>query len=318
MDGGRRLAGALRERIMPRLNESARTASDELPNSGKSLLTFGRVGFRIGQSRIKVHPGMGTFAALGFIGMAGVAGWFIGGHHEGMRQGHGAVRDIAARSLGFPIRVVDVTGVKELAKDEILAASGMGPTGSLLFLNVNQVRTNVKALPLVAEATVRKLYPDRVNIQIVEREPFALWQQDGTVHVVSNDGTIIDSLRDQRYLKLPHVVGANAHKHVKDYVALLDQVPEFRSEIRAGVLVSERRWNLKLNNGVEVKLPEVAAADALRQLIKLHKSDRVLSKDIISVDLRVEGRAAFRLTEESASARIEDFAKRLPKIRGRA
>jgi cell division protein FtsQ len=303
---------------MPRLNESVRPASDELPNSGKSLLTFGRAGFRMGNSRFTVRRGMGTLAALGFMSIAGMAGWFIGGHHEDMRQGHGAVRDIAARALGFPIAMVDVTGVKELSKDEILTASGMGPSGSLLFLNVAQVRTNVKALPLVSEATVRKLYPDRVNIHIVEREPYALWQQDGTVHVISVDGTIIDGLRDKRYLRLPHVVGANAHKYAKDYVALLEQVPEFRSEIRAGVLVSERRWNLKLNNGVEVKLPEKEPADALRQLIKLNKEARVLSKDIISIDLRVDGRAAFRLTEESAAARIEDFAKRLPKIRGRA
>jgi cell division protein FtsQ len=303
---------------MPQLNEPARPASSELPNSGKSMLTFGRAGFRVGHSRITIRRGMGTAAAFGFIGFAGLAGWFIGGHHEDMRQGHGAVRDIAARALGFPIRTVDVSGVKELTKDEVLTASGMGPSGSLLFLNVDQVRKNVKSLPLVAEATVRKLYPDRVNIQVVEREPFALWQKDGVVHVISVDGTIIDELRDKRYLKLPHVVGENAYKYVRDYVALLDQLPEFSSEIRAGVLVSERRWNLKLNNGVEVKLPEKQPVEALRQLFKLNKEARVLSKDIISVDLRVDGRAAFRLTEEAAAARIDDFAKRLPKIRGRA
>jgi cell division protein FtsQ len=318
MDGGRRLTGALRERFSPRLNEAVQTSPEELLNSRRSLLTFGRGGFRVGHRLITIRSGVGAAAAFAFMGLAGLSGWFIGGHHEDMRQGHGAVRDIAARALGFPIRIVDVSGVKELGKDEILAASGMGPSGSLLFLNVAQVRTNVKALPLVAEATVRKLYPDRVNIQIVEREPFALWQQDGTVNVVSADGTIIDGLSDKRYLKLPHVVGPGAYKQVREFVAMLDQVPEFRSEIRAGILVSERRWNLKLNNGVEVKLPEKDPVDALRQLIRLNKEARVLSKDIISVDLRNTGRAGFRLTEEAAAARIDDFAKRLPKIRGRA
>jgi cell division protein FtsQ len=135
---------------------------------------------------------------------------------------------------------------------------------------------------------------------------------------VSVDGTVIDGLRDTRYLKLPHVVGPGARLRVKEYVEILENVPEFRSQIRAGVLVSERRWNLKLNNGVEVKLPEAAPADALRQLVKLDKESQVLAKDIIAVDLRIPGRVAFRLSEEAATARIDDFAKRLPKIKGRA
>jgi cell division protein FtsQ len=318
MDGGRRLPGSLGKWFQPRQNDAARATPDDILDSRRPRVTFGRGGLRIGTTLIPLRRGIGSLSTIAFIGLVGITGWFVGGHHEAMRQGHGAVRDIVARTAGFPIRSVDVTGVKELYKDEILKASGMVPSGSLLFLDVAQVRANVKALPLVAEATVRKLYPDRVNITIVEREPFALWQQDGTISVVSVDGTVIDGLRDTRYLKLPHVVGPGARLRVKEYVEILENVPEFRAQIRAGVLVSERRWNLKLNNGVEVKLPEAAPADALRQLVKLDKESQVLAKDIIAVDLRIPGRVAFRLSEEAATARIEDFAKRLPKIKGRA
>ncbi len=318
MDGGRRLAGSLRERFAPHLDDAAQAPSDDRLNARRPMLAFGRGGFRVGSRVITVRRGAGSLATLAFIGLVGTAGWFLGGHHETMRQGHGAVRDIAARSFGFPIRIVDVSGVTELGKDEILAASGMAPSGSLLFLDVAQVRANLKMLPLVAEATVRKLYPDRVSIQIVEREPFALWQHDGAVNVVSADGTVIDGMREKRYLKLPHVVGHGAQRRVKEYAALLDQVPEFRSEIRAGILVSERRWNLKLNNGIDIKLPESQPIAALKNLIRLDREAKVLSRDIIAVDLRIEGRVGFRLTEEAAAARIADFAKRLPKIRGRA
>ncbi len=318
MDGGRRLPGSLREWLSPRLNDAAQPSLDDGLSSRRALLAFGRSGFRLGSTHVPVRRGTGTIATLAFLSLMGGAGWFAGGHQHALRQHHGSVVDIAARTFGFPIRSVDVTGVKELTKEEILTASGMTPSGSLLFLDLTAVRAGVKALPLVAEATVRKLYPDRVDIRIIEREPFALWQQDGVINVVSADGTVIDSLRDRRYLKLPHVVGPGARLRVKEYAEILDGVPELRGQIRAGTLISERRWTIKMVNGIDVKLPEDRPMEALRELQRLNREAQVLSKDIIAVDMRIPGRVAFRLSEESAAARRDYFEKTLPKVKGRA
>jgi cell division protein FtsQ len=318
MDGGRRLPGSLREWLAPRLDAPAHSPAEDRLSCRKAFIGFRRGGFRIGSASLSVRRGVGSAAALSFIGLTGVSGWVIGGHQEAMRRVHGGLPDIVARAAGFPIRSVDVSGVKELGKDEIVAASGMTPAGSLLFLDVGAVRASLKTLPLVAEATVRKLYPDRIEIKIVEREPFALWQQEGVVSVVSADGTVIDTLSDRRYLKLPHVVGPGARLRVREYAAILDGVPELRSQIRAGVLVSERRWTLKMANGVDIKLPEENAVEALRQLERLDREAQVLAKDIIAVDLRIPGRIAFRLSEEAAAARRDYFDKTLPKVKGRA
>jgi cell division protein FtsQ len=318
MDGAGRIAGSLSARFTGWLGQAPRANAVEDAASQRGLLAFGRNGFRIGRRLVPVPRGAGIAAALAFLGLVGFAGWRMGGHHEAMQQAHGGVRDIAARFAGFPVRVVDISGVKELTKDEVLAASGLAPSQSLIFADLTDVRRRLKALPLVAEATVRKLYPDRIVIQIQEREPFALWQQDGQVQVVAVDGTVIDTLSDKRYLKLPHVVGPNARLRVKEYQDILAGVPEIRDIVRAGVLVSERRWNLKLQNGIDVKLPEEGQIEALKRLMKLDREQKVLSKDILSVDLRAPGRVAFRLTEEAAQVRRDHFEKTLPKVKGRA
>jgi cell division protein FtsQ len=318
MDGGRRLPGSLREWLRPRLDDAAQHSSDDGLSGRRSLLAFGRSGFRLGSVHVPARPGIGVLATLGFLVIMGGAGWFAGGHQAALRNAHGSVADIAARAFGFPIRSVDVTGVKELTKEEVLAASGMAPSGSLLFLDLADVRAKVKALPLVAEATVRKLYPDRVDIRIVEREPYALWQQDGVISVVSVDGTVIDSLRDKRYLRLPHVVGPGARLRVKEYAEILDGVPELRGQIRAGTLISERRWTIKMTNGIDIKLPEEKPLAALREFERLNREAQILSKDIIAVDMRIPGRVAVRLTEDSAAQRREHFEKTLPKVKGRA
>jgi cell division protein FtsQ len=293
-------------------------AGEDAAPAGRGLLAFGRAGFRIGRRHVPAPRGVGIAASLIFLAAAGLAGWHLGGHHEDMKRSQGGIRDIAARVAGFPVRVVDIAGVKELTKEEVLAASGISPSNSLLFADLADVRQRIRKLPLVAEVTVRKLYPDRLNIRITEREPFALWQKDGTVQVVSVDGTVIDGLTDQRYLRLPHVVGPGAQMRVREYQDILEGVPEFRAQVRAGVLVSERRWTLKLMNGVDVKLPEKGQIDALKALARLDREQQVLSKDILAVDLRAPGRIAFRLSEEAAQVRRDHFEKTLPKIKGRA
>jgi len=95
--------------------------------------------------------------------------------------------------------------------------------------------------------------------------PYAIWQLDGEVKVVAADGTAIEPFNDARFLRLPHVVGKEANLRVKEYATLLEAVPELGAKVRAGTLVAGRRWDLKLMNGVDLKLPEEGAEEALRR-----------------------------------------------------
>src|SRR5260370_24958277 len=85
-------------------------------------------------------------------------------------------RDAGANSLGFRIAAVSFSGEKHVSRAEILAAAGVTGRTSLLFLDVEAARARLKTMPWIAEATVRKLLPDRLQIRVREREPFALWQ----------------------------------------------------------------------------------------------------------------------------------------------
>jgi cell division protein FtsQ len=256
--------------------------------------------------------GLGSIAALSLFVAVGATGFVMGGHLDRLRAEQGSVADMLARAAGFGINEIVITGNKELSRAEVVALSGLSGRDSVAFLDVGAVRDTLKREALIADADVRKLLPDKLAINITERQPFALWQLDGAVKVIAVDGTVIDDLRDERFTRLPFVVGPGANLRVQEYAALLEAVPDIRAQVRAGMLIAERRWTLKLKNGVDVKLPEENTADALRKLAFLNKTDRVLSKDIILVDLRVPGRVAFRLTEEAAAARNAAFDKKYP------
>ncbi len=248
-------------------------------------------------------PGTGACFSLALIAAAGAYGVVKGGHYAAFVAAAGEPADILAKALGFSIKAVTIAGERELKEQDILAIAGIGPRNSLLFLDVAKIRERLKQLPLVKEAAVTKLYPDRLLIEIEERQPFALWQCDGQVQIVAADGVPLAAMRDQRFIHLPLVVGAGANEKLGQYLALLETAGDLRERIVAGVLNAGRRWTLKTENGIDVLLPEMAPEAALARLVDLQRTSHVLDKDILSLDLRQSGQVVARLAEEAAAER---------------
>ncbi|WP_374730362.1 cell division protein FtsQ/DivIB [Salinarimonas sp.] len=258
----------------------------------------------------------GTLLLTAFFAGVTLSGLSAGGRLDAFFAEHGAPRDVAARMLGFGVDAVTISGIARLRESEVLDAAGIDPTVSLPFLDAEVAREGLEALPLVRSASVRKLFPDQVTIGLVEREPYALWQVDGQVYVISADGEVIDLFsEDPRYAALPHVVGEGANGRLEDYFAIVDAAGPLRARIRAGTLVAERRWTLKLDTGLDVRLPERDPMAALERLVALEAAHGLLEKDIIAVDLRLPDRVVVRLTEDAAQARAEEMKDR--PLRGR-
>ena len=167
-----------------------------------------------------------------------------------------------------------------------------------------------RSLPIVKEASVRKVYPSQLFISIEEREPFALWQLNGEIFAIAADGRVMEGLDEEGLASLPLVVGEGAAERVREYVALVAQAPELAHQVRAGIYVGQRRWTLKMTNGVEVLLPEREPEKAVVRLAQLVSEARVLEKDIITLDLRQPGRVVVRLTENAVALRDEMLKER--------
>lgn len=253
-------------------------------------------------------PGATAAFSLALFSAVGIYGAIAGGHYAAFVAQHGAPSDLLAKGLGFSIKAVTISGTHELKEQDILSISGIGPRNSLLFLDAAKIRANLKILPLVKEASVTKLYPDRLLIEIEERRPFALWQDDGELRIVAEDGVVLGLIQDRRFIHLPFVTGDGANEKIGEYMALLDAAGDLRERIVAGVRVAARRWTLKFTNGIDVLLPEKDAAAAVTRLADLQRADHILDKDVLSLDLRQPGRLVARLSEEAAAARSAALA----------
>lgn len=259
--------------------------------------------------------GIGTAGTVAVILASLAYGAVKGDHIPTVVEAFKDVRDAAANAAGFRIVSVALAGQHHISREDVLAAAGVTDTTSLLFLDVEQTRERLKSNPWIADATVLKLYPGELQIGIREREAFALWQKDGRVSVIADDGTVLEPYVAPRLIELPLVVGRGAETRAKEFLALLDRYPDLRASVRATVLVGERRWNLRLKNGIDVRLPETDIAPALERLVALDKEKTLTTRDIVAIDLRLPDRVTVRLSEAAAQARI-DAAKDKAKKKG--
>jgi cell division protein FtsQ len=259
--------------------------------------------------------GVGS-AATAVVILASLAyGVVKGDHVAGALAALREARDAGANVVGFRIASIVLAGNHQVTREEILATAGITGTTSLLFLDVEQTRERLEANPWIANATVLKLYPGELQIGIKEREAFALWQKDGLVSVIADDGTVLEPYVAPRLIRLPLVVGRGAETRAKEFLALLARHPAMRDFVRASVLVGERRWNLRLKNGIDVRLPESGVAAALERLVALDREKNLITRDILAIDLRLPDRVTVRLSDAAAQARI-DAAKDKAKKKG--
>jgi cell division protein FtsQ len=267
-------------------------------------------------ARLPLPHGFGVAATILIIVSALAYGAVRGQHVPAVIGWLKDARDVAANSLGFRIDAISLTGEKEVSREEVLTTAGVTGHASLLFLDADAARVRLMANPWIADAAVLKLYPDRLQISITERRAFALWQKDGHVNVIAADGTVLEPYVEDRYLGLPLVVGDGAEHQAKDFFTFLDRYPDIRNLLRASVMVAGRRWNLRLTNGIDVKLPESNVGSALDRLVALDRAKKLLSRDITTIDLRLPDRVTVRLSDAAAAARDELLKANTKKKKG--
>ncbi|MBB6259824.1 cell division protein FtsQ [Paenochrobactrum gallinarii] len=251
---------------------------------------------RLFQGRIHIPRFAGTIGLAGFFAATGAYGMVAGGHSEDVIK-------VTTSTLGFAIERVEVVGNAETSDIDVLGQLNLDGSTSLIGLNVERAREEISQLPWVESAEVRKIYPGTVLVSLQERKAHAIWQSDDALSLIDADGKEIVPYRSGRYAQLPLVVGEGAETRVKNFITDVSAYPALASKVRAYVRVADRRWDLLLENGVRVLLPEFEPQKALAQIEQLDRDQHLLSRDIVSVDMRLNDRVTVLLTETGQVAR---------------
>jgi cell division protein FtsQ len=211
------------------------------------------------------------------------------------------LRDSAA--LGFALKVVAVEGRHWTKPAEIMKALAARPAMPIFAVDLAAAQTRLEALPWVRSAVIERRLPDTIFIRLSERRPLALWQHDAKMVLIDRRGTVIAVKSLHRFAKLPLVVGADARRHAAPLIAMLAQEPALAARVTAAIWVGGRRWNLRLDNAIDVLLPETGTASAWSELARIERSGKVLERDIAAIDLRLPGQLVVRINAPPAKSR---------------
>lgn len=314
MDGRGRLAQSVK-----RPSRAGRVRADHVVKeiflsavraAARAALRHGPRAYAAVERHVRAAPqAFGRLATAGLFFASVGYGIVKGDHLPTIGTALKEARDGAANAVGFRIEYLAIAGRKQLTEDDVLAAAGLTRRSSLLFLDVAAARRNLEAAPWIAHASVRKLYPGSLEIAIEERAPFAIWQQSGKLSIIAADGTVLGPLGVRPAAGLPLVVGPGAAQRAREFLAIVDEYPQLKDQVRASILVAERRWNLKLKSGLDIRLPESEMRRALDALVALDRERNILSRDIAAIDLRLPQRITVRLSDEAAQAREQQLQK---------
>ncbi len=246
-------------------------------------------------------------AAAIVLGTAAAAGWYaerMGMITEALAPVEARVATLAiARRL--TVQSVEVEGRHRADRQAILDALGARRGTPILSVDLDAAKTRLEALPWVRSASVERQLPDGIYIRLVEREPLAVWQHHGQFDLIDQDGAVSPNTGVADFPALPQLVGDGAPSAVSDLVDLLASEPDLARHVTACVRVGGRRWNVDLDNRIEVALPEESPKTAWHLLAALDRSDRLLERDITAVDMRLGDRLVLRLSPNAAKTTIK-------------
>jgi cell division protein FtsQ len=233
---------------------------------------------------IAIRRPMLTFAA-GLIAAAFLTALIVGGH-----VGRGFARlnttfSALIDDAGFGISEVHLAGNRRVPPESILAALGFGPGQSIFDADIRAARVRLEKLDWVASAEVQRRYPDDISVRIVEKLPFALWQSPAGFFVVERNGNVITAKATEEFRRLPLLLGTGGAT-AADIVDAVAQHRVLAAHVKAYQRVSQRRWNLILDDGVLVKLPETGWQKELDALDHLIVDKGILERDVSEIDLR--------------------------------
>jgi cell division protein FtsQ len=213
----------------------------------------------------------------------------------------------AIGQAGFRVSGYQIVGLRHMSRapidrvvtDELhraaeLAGNDKAPQA---LVDVSAIRQRLLGFGWVKDARVSRRLPDTLVIDIVERSPAALWQNQGQLALVDSDGVVLDRVPVDKMPDLPLLIGTGANGQARTLDRIMASVPTLKPQLASATWVGGRRWDLSFQSGETVALPEgeKQATDVLVKFARLDKSSGLLGRGILRFDLRKPGQMTVRL-----------------------
>lgn len=236
---------------------------------------------------------------LGFLFLVFIALW-LGGHLSTVRQEVSDYKRDRLMAMGFTVERIDVMGEGRLDEADVRAAVGIYEGDYFFATDLKRAQERTESLPWVDRAVVRRLWPNRIVVQLVETTPYALNQEEGQIFLIGRDGARIATLSDQTS-RLPDglklFTGPDAAQHASEISGQLEPVQSLWAMTESLTRQPSGRWDAHLKTGAILRLPLGGERKAAFQFWHLHEKSGLAHTHSI-IDMRLPDRLTLTSRED--------------------
>ena len=187
---------------------------------------------------------------------------------------------------GFVLKNIILQGQKNSNIRNVVDSLSNNPKDSIFSLDIKELKKSLTENTWIKSAIVERRLPDTLYIALFEREPIAIWQYNGKLFLIDNFGEPIFEDNLAKFSNLLLVVGEDANLYASGLINDLRKEYHLAQRISSAVRYGGRRWNLIMDENIEVKMPEDDFPKAYNFLKKMHKAGKLFNNKIRVLDLR--------------------------------
>ena len=197
---------------------------------------------------------------------------------------------------GFGLNEISLSGHRFTPDSDIFDAIDLASTPTMLSFDSRAARARIESLPWVERASIERVFPDRIEVHVTERAPFAVWLAGTRSFLIDKTGRVLSAVAGTTAPSLPRFSGEGAAAEAASLYAALSEHPALLARLQVAERVSERRWRLKLVGGAVIELPADGLGGVLPGALRL--VDAAAAHGASEIDLRVSGRVLVRPAAE--------------------
>lgn len=204
---------------------------------------------------------------------------------------------------GFTVRRIEPKGLNRLPAMEVYAVAQSQLGRAMPLVELEETRARLLQFGWVMDARVSRRFPDTLLVDIVERQPAAIWQHNQRLSLIDRQGVVLQPVDLADMPDLPLVIGPAANRHATDLERLLKSAPELKELLAGATWVGGRRWDLRFHSGETLALPEGGepAGEALARFAAMDRKSQLLGRGFARFDLRVPGKMFVRVSRQPGS-----------------
>jgi cell division protein FtsQ len=201
---------------------------------------------------------------------------------------------------GFTMKRVEIKGAQRVSRLAIYNVAFDQPSMAMPLVDLDATRARLLEFGWIKEARVSRRLPDTLVVDVVERRPAAIWQNNRRLSLIDAEGVVLEPVRIDAMPDLPLVIGPAANRHLGTLNGLIESAPRLRPQLAGATWVGDRRWDLRFQSGELLSLPEgeEPARRAIQRFQMMDQQSPLLGQGYARIDMRIPGRMIVRLTRE--------------------